>query len=268
MSRPLTPAPIAVSYTHLDVYKRQRYWSDISPFIKFGCIKDPKFYERVKDILLFKSINGGYLTLADCPKQNDKIFYVSDENVQAQYIRMFKENGLDAVILDHVIDSHFISFLEYTEKDMKFTRIDSDLGDALKDADGGENELTQEEQDKLVNRFKAAMEQPDLEVKAERLKNTHMPAVMLLSEYSRRMQDMGRMYGEMFSGMKPEVSVVLNLENPVIKNLPALPDDEAKLICRQVYDLALLGHKSLSADELSAFIDRSVQLLEQVAEKK
>ena len=95
-----------------------------------------------------------------------------------------------------------------------------------------------------------------------------MPAVMLLSEYSRRMQDMGRMYGEMFSGMKPEVSVVLNLENPVIKNLPALPDDEAKLICRQVYDLALLGHKSLSADELSAFIDRSVQLLEQVAEKK
>ena len=246
----------------------ERYWSDISPFIKFGCIKDPKFYERVKDILLFKSINGGYLTLADCPKQNDKIFYVSDENVQAQYIRMFKENGLDAVILDHVIDSHFISFLEYTEKDMKFTRIDSDLGDALKDADGGENELTQEEQDKLVNRFKAAMEQPDLEVKAERLKNTHMPAVMLLSEYSRRMQDMGRMYGEMFSGMKPEVSVVLNLENPVIKNLSALPDDEAKLICRQVYDLALLGHKSLSADELSAFIDRSVQLLEQVAEKK
>ena len=248
--------------------KYEQYWNDISPFIKFGCIKDSKFYERVKDILLFQSINGGYLTLADCPKQNDKIFYVSDESMQAQYIRMFKENGLDAVILDHVIDSHFISFLEYTEKDLKFTRIDSDLGDALKDGEGGEEKLSQEEKEKLIDQFKSAMAQPDLEVKAERLKNTHMPAVILMSEYSRRMQDMSKMYGEMFSSMKPEVSIVLNLENPVIQNLSTLPDDEAKLVCQQVYDLALLGHKTLSADELSAFIDRSVQLLEQMAKKK
>lgn len=245
--------------------KYEQYWDDISPFIKFGCIKDPKFYERVKDILLFESINGGYLTLADCPKQNDKIFYVSDKNMQAQYIRMFKDNSLDAVILDHAIDSHFISFLEYTEKDMKFTRIDSDLGDALKDGESGEGELPQEEKDKLVEQFKSALGQAELEVKAERLKNTNMPAVMLLSEYSRRMQDMGKMYGEMFSGMKPEVSVVLNLENPVVKKLPSLSGDEAKLVSQQIYDLAMLGHKTLSADELSAFIDRSVQLLEQLA---
>lgn len=110
----------------------EKYWDDIAPFIKFGCIKDEKFYDRVKDIILFKTISGEYKTFADCPKQGDKIFYVTDESVQAQYIDMFKANGLDAVLLTHTIDTHFISFLEYKESGTKLARIDSELGDALK----------------------------------------------------------------------------------------------------------------------------------------
>ena len=237
-----------------------KYWEDISPFIKFGCIKDESFYDRVKDILLLKTINGDYLTINEFPKEADgKIFYVSDENMQAQYVNMFKQHGLNAAILTHMIDGHLISFLEYKEKDFKFLRIDSDIGDAMKNGEAvGDS-------DNIIEKFKASLENSDVTVKAERLKTAEIPALMLLSEYSRRMQDMSKMYGEAFPGAKSETTIVLNLENDIVKSIPDLSEENLKLVCQHIYDLAQLSHKKLSADEMAAFIGRSVKILGIVA---
>jgi molecular chaperone HtpG len=240
-----------------------KYWDDISPFIKFGCIKDESFYDKVKDILLLKTINAEYLTLSEYPKEADgKIFYVSDENVQAQYVRMFREQGLSAAILTHVIDSHFINFIEYKEKDFKFARIDSDIGDAMKSGEAAQNS------EQIIEIFKKSIENADVTVKAERLKAQKLPAVMLLSEYSRRMQDMSKMYGEAFAGAKTETTIVLNLDNDIVKSIPSLTAENAGLVCQHIYDLALLGHKPLDADEMAAFIDRSMKILAIIADKK
>ncbi|MDR3644740.1 MAG: molecular chaperone HtpG, partial [Clostridia bacterium] len=237
-----------------------RYWEDISPFIKFGCVRDDGFYDRVRDILLLKDINGEYLTLDDFPKQEgEKIFYVSDENLQSQYIHMFKEQGLNAALLTHVIDSHFISFVEYREKDLKFARIDSDIGEAMKNTVGADDG------DQIIEAFKKSIENGDITVKAERLKSVETPAVMLLDEYSRRMQDMSRMYGDAFAGAKPEASIVLNLDNSLVQAIPALSQQDAQLVCRHIYDLAQLSHKPLGAEEMAGFIARSVKLLSMVA---
>jgi molecular chaperone HtpG len=250
-----------------EIFKEERenynkYWDDISPFIKFGCIRDESFYDKVKDILLLKTIGGDLLTLAEYPKETDnRIFYVSDEEMQAQYVRMFKEHGMSAAILSHTIDSHFISFIEYKEKDYKFARIDSDIGDAMKN--GESDEISEQ----IIEKFKTSIAKEGLTVKAEHLKSAEMPAVMLLDEYSRRMQEMSKLYGEAFGSQKPEVTVVLNLENDIIKAIPALSEENAKLVCSHVYDLAMLSHKSLSADEMSAFIKQSVQILGIVAAK-
>jgi molecular chaperone HtpG len=240
------------------------YWDDIAPFIKFGCIKDEKFYDRVKDILLLKTIEGNYLTLSEYPKQEDgKIFYVTDENVQAQYIRLFQDNGLNAAILDHVIDSHFISYLEYKDHETKFARIDSDIGDALRSGETDEKDAAAEA---LVKAFQAAMNDEKLKVKAEKLKSAETPAMMLLSEYERRMQDMSRMYGNSFaSGLETQSTIVLNLENGIIKAIPELKDEKQTLVCRYIYDLAMLSHKPLSAEEMSAFLKRSNEILGIVA---
>lgn len=234
--------------------KYNNYWDDISPFIKFGCIRDEGFYDRVRDILLFKTIHGEYKTLDEFPKTDGRIFYVSDETVQAQYVRMFKEQGLEAAILTHAVDSHFITYLEYREKDLKFARIDSEIGDSMKNGsgDGGE---------KVVEAFKNGVEKENLTVKAERLKSEKTPAVMLVDEYARRMQDMSKIYGELPAGPKPGETIVLNLENSVIKSIPALAEDDRKLVCNQVYDLARLCSRPLTADEMAGFIERSVELL-------
>lgn len=245
------------------------YWSDIAPFIKFGCIKDEKFYEKVQDILLFKTINGDYLTLKEYPKEEDgTIFYVTDPNVQAQYIRMFQESGMNAVILDHMIDNHFISFVEYSgnreaeEQTVKFARIDSHIGQALKDGDVQPDEDLVKQ---LTEIFKSAIGNQELAVEAERLKATDTPAVMLLSEYERRMQDMSAMYGEMFGASKAKSTLVLNLDNAIVQALPKLEDSNRSLVCRHIYDLAMISHKQLSAKEMSDFIKRSVDILGIVA---
>lgn len=175
--------------------------------------------------------------------------------MQAQYVRMFREQGQQAAILNNRIDVHFISFMEYKEQGTKFARIDSDIGDAMKDGEkAGDTE-------KILAKFKAALGDTELTVEAEPLKTAETPAVMLLSEYSRRMQEMSRDFGEAFSGAKPEESLVLNLANPVVQAIPSLNDENARIVCRHVYDLARLGHRQLSADEMSAFIGRSVQIL-------
>jgi molecular chaperone HtpG len=172
---------------------------------------------------------------------------------------MFKQHGLNAAILTHMIDGHLISFLEYKEKDFKFLRIDSDIGDAMKNGEAvGDS-------DNIIEKFKASLENSDVTVKAERLKTAEIPALMLLSEYSRRMQDMSKMYGEAFPGAKSETTIVLNLENDIVKSIPDLSQENLKLVCQHIYDLAQLSHKKLSADEMAAFIGRSVKILGIVA---
>ena len=238
------------------------YWDDISPFIKFGCIRDDGFYDRVKDILLLKSVEGGYLTLGEFPKTEDKkIFYVSDEAVQAQYIRLFKEQGMNAAILSHAIDPHFISFLEFKDHETKFSRIDSDIGEGLKNGDAGDGAQA------LTDRFTALLEDDKLTIRAEKLKNADTPAVMLLSEEARRMQEMSKMYGGApFDIPAPEETLVVNLENIVAQSVLKLGDDKAKLVAGQVLDLARISHKALGAEEMAAFIGRSVEILRLVSE--
>lgn len=236
----------------------EKYWDDIAPFIKFGCIKDEKFYDRVKDIILFKTISGEYKTFADCPKQGDKIFYVTDESVQAQYIDMFKANGLDAVLLTHTIDTHFISFLEYKESGTKLARIDSELGDALKS-----DEVTDDaSNEKLKEIFKTALGDDKLEIQTEGLKAKETPAILLQNEYMRRMNDMNTLYGGIFGG-SPEAkeTLVINTTNDIIKTLPTLSEENRTLVCKHILDLATISQRKLTADELKDFVARSVEIL-------
>lgn len=247
----------------------EKYWNDISAFIKFGCLKDEKFYDRMKDIILLKTIDGEYKTLEEYPKtQDNKIYYVTDENLQAQYISMFKENGMTAAVLTHMIDPHFISLLEYKNPEqMKFLRIDADLGDALKVAQSEEGKQAQEEQNKeLIDCFKTYLADEKVEYKVESLKASGTPAVILLSEYARRIQDMNRMFGDSFAP-ENQVTLVLNSENPVIQSISNLSEENKELVCRQVYDLALLAHKPLTAQQMSDFVARSMKLLELVTKK-
>lgn len=234
--------------------KYNGYWDDISPFIKFGCIRDEGFYDRVRDILLFKTINGEYKTLDEFPKVDNRVYYVTDENEQAQYIRMFKEQGQTAAVLSHAIDSHFVSYLEYREKDLKFARIDSEIGDAMKNGVAADAET-------VIAAFKNALGREHLTVRAERLKSEKTPAVMLVDEYARRMRDMSKLMGEEFTGPKPDETIVLNLANPVVRSLAGFSEEDRKLVCTQVYGLAQLGSRSLTADETADFIDRGVELL-------
>lgn len=250
----------------------EKYWNDISAFIKFGCLKDEKFYDRMKDILLFKTIDGEYKTLEEYPKaEANKIYYVTDENLQAQYISMFKENGLTAAVLTHAIDPHFISLLEYKNpEEMKFLRIDADLGEALKvsqpEAESEDAKKAQEEENnKLIECVKACLPDEKLEYKVESLKATETPAVILLSEYARRIQDMNKVLGESFAP-EGQVTLVLNSENEIVKKIPSLTEENRKLVCEHIYDLALMAHKPLSAEQMSKFIARNVKLLELLAE--
>lgn len=250
----------------------EKYWNDISAFIKFGCLKDEKFYDRMKDILLFKTIDGEYKTLEEYLKaEGNKIYYVTDENLQAQYISMFKENGLTAAVLTHAIDPHFISLLEYKNpEEMKFLRIDADLGEALKvsqpEAESEDAKKAQEEENnKLIECVKACLPDEKLEYKVESLKATETPAVILLSEYARRIQDMNKVLGESFAP-EGQVTLVLNSENEIVKKIPSLTEENRKLVCEHIYDLALMAHKPLSAQQMSKFIARNVKLLELLAE--
>ena len=247
----------------------EKYWNDISSFIKFGCLKEEKFYDRMKDILLLKTIDGEYKTVEEYPKGEDnKIYYVTDENLQAQYINMFKENGMTAAILPHIIDPHFISVLEYkSEGKLKFLRIDADLGEALKVDQSEEARKAEEEQGKsLIEIFKKYLSDDKLQYKVESLKAASTPAVMLLSEYARRIQDMSRVMGQTFPDQS-ETTLVLNSENSIIKKLPELSEENQELVCKHIYDLAMMAHKPLTAEQMSQFTARNVKLLELLTNK-
>ena len=252
----------------------EKYWDDINPFIKFGCMRDDKFYSRVKDILIYKSTDVGYTLLKDYLERNsekhkDQVFYISDEKQQAQYIRIFKENDLEALYLNSVIDSHFINFLEMKETGTRFLSVDSDISEGLKDKSGKEDKKLQKALESL---FKDSLNKEDLKIQVEALKTSDIPAVLLMSEQSRRMQEMTRYFGNSSMGSFPvEHTLVLNKNNNLIVKLSEMKDkedrkDDVDLICSHVYDLAMLSHKPLEPNEMTDFVKRSNQLLSRLAE--
>lgn len=253
--------------------KFNEFWDDIHLFIKFGCLKDESFYEKIKDIIVFKNIEGMHITLKYYlenakEKHENKVFYVSNEEEQSQYIKLFKEYELDALILSSPIDNNFISFLEYKDGNVKFTRVDSDLSDVLKDKDAEEDK---ENNEKIIELFKSVIGDKMNEYKVESLKNEKTPAMVLLSEYSRRMAEMQAQFGGMGMNIPEEKSLVINGNNPIIKKLTSISNDESKkdkvnMICKQIVDLALISNKSLTSDELDEFINRTNDLMLQVIE--
>ena len=239
----------------------EKYWDDISPFIKFGCLKDEKFCDKMSDYMLFKNLEHKYLTLKDIAgekpekeegKETEKktIFYVTDEQQQSQYINMFKAEGQDAVILTHNIDSAFISQLEQRNEHVKFQRIDADLTDHFKEEVSEEDaKVLEENKETLTEVFRKALANDKLEVKVEKLKNENVASMVTLSEESRRMQEMMKMYN--MYGMDPsmfgtDVTLVLNANHPLVQYVLEHKDGEhTEMFCKQLYDLALLSNKPL-----------------------
>ena len=269
---------VADKLTALFKDDRERYekcWKDISTFIKFGCIKDEDFYDKVKDIVIFKNLEGKYLPVSDFfgeeisdedeqkGKQAKAVYYVSDEAQQAQYIRLFKEAGLDAVICDTYIDPHFISFVEYKNpKKCRFVRIDADVDAALK----SEEEIKQEDFKDLVETVKKHLVNKDIAVKADKLKNADVPAVINVEEFMRRMSEMNRFYGMSEADAMKNATLVLNVANETVQKLTALPEDKQEFIVNQIYYLAMLSYKKLTPEELADFMKRSEKLLADYAD--
>ena len=260
------------------LYKNERenyekFWDDIQVFIKFGCLKDESFYDKVKDSILFKTINSQYITLNDylenCKeKHENKVFYVSNEEQQSQYIKLFKDYGLDAVILDSTIDNHFISMIEFKNQGVHFNRIDADLSDILKENDSEDNKEIKTD---IENLFKDVIGDRINNYSVESLKSEDTPAIILISEQSRRMSEMRSQFAGMDFGMsfEEEKTLVINNNSSIVKKLVSLKDDESKkeqisLICNQIVDIALLSNKELDSKQLDEFIKRNNQLMSMV----
>ena len=274
----------------------EKYWDDINPFIKYGCIKDEKFSKKMMDYILFKNIDGKYLTLEDCINENKKeeapaenteekaettententenadekkepekttVYYVTDEVQQSQYINMFRSQGMDAVILKHNIDSAFITHAERYNEHVTFQRIDADLTNDMKDESG--EDLT-DATNTLTDLFRKVLDKKDLTVKVENLKDENVSSMVTLSEESRRMQDMMKMYG--MTGMDPSMfggqeTLILNAKHPLVQYILENGENgNTSLFCEQLYDLAMISHKPLSPDEMTKFVSRSNQIM-------
>ena len=319
----------------------EKYWDDISPFIKFGCLKDEKFGDKIKGSILYKNLEHKYLTLeeyienakkaageednvevvenpetveaettadeeakaeagsddaadskaeassnetedskaesveAEVVEDSDgeekkkeplNVYYVTDEQQQSQYIKMFKEQGQDAVILTHNIDSAFITYLEQRNEDVRFQRIDAEVHDSLKDeVDEGDKEEFQKLTDELVELFRKELNNEKLEVKVEKLKDESIASMAVLSEQSRRMEEMMRMYsmgGGMDMGLGGQATLVLNANHPLVKFVTENKEDtHTSMICKQLYDLAMIAHKPLNPEEMTAFVQRSNEIM-------
>ena len=286
-----------------DKEEYEKYWDDISPFIKFGCLKDDKFCEKMNDYILFKNLDGNYETLPECletkpidgeeeqatdengnqveaevvdadaEKAEDEepkekiIYYVTDEQQQSQYINMFKAAKMDAVILTHNIDQPFISQLEQKNEGIKFQRIDADVTDALKSKTSKKAEKEMEEQAESISKLmKKALKNDKITIKVEKLKNKKISSMITLSEESRRMQDMMKMYS--MPGMDMSAfggegeTLILNANHPLVQYITEHQDGEnAEMICEQLYDLAKLQHAPLSADAMTKFVARSNDIM-------
>ena len=248
----------------------EKYWDDLAPFIKFGCLKDDKFNEKMSDYILYKNIKGKYLTLpeyleAGKEKYENKVFYITNEQEQASYIKMFEDEGMDAVILNHNIDNPFITHLEQKNTNVKFLRIDADIESFKEEIP--EEEL-KETTDTLSKLFQKVLGNDKLDVKVEKLKDSSVSAMFTVSEESRRMQEMMKAYG--MAGMDPAMfgaqggeTLVLNANNALVQYVLEHQEGEnTDLICKQLYDLATISNHPLSADAMTAFIARSNQILE------
>ena len=296
---------VADKLTGMCKTKREDYekvWDDIAPFIKYGCIKDDKFADKMMDAMLFKDLDDKHLTLKEYAEKNaiameeekaedpetvktedgevdtvtgnevvdedgekepekSTVYYVTDEVQQAQYIAMFRKAGKDAVILKERIDQPFITKLEQQNKTLKFARIDTEVA-----GDFAEGEVAKEDADAFIEAFRKALDMEQLDVKVENMKDEDVAAIMTLSEENRRMQDMMKMYGmgaDMYGGQE---TLVLNAGHPLVKYVRENVDSaNAPLIARQLYDLAMLSHKPLSQEEMTAFVKRSNQIMELLA---
>ncbi len=250
----------------------EKYWDDIAPFIKFGCLKDEKFAEKMDDYIIYKNLDGKYLTLKDCMDKakeeghENQIYYVTDEKAQSQYINMFKANGQDAIILNHNIDNPFISQEEQKHENLKFLRIDADVNDTLREEVKEEDkEALKKQEETLTETFKKALGDDKLQVKVEKLKDAEISSMITLSEETRRMQDMMKMYNmgmdaSMFGG-SGEV-LVLNANNKLVQYVLEHTDSEnTPKICEQLYDLAKLSHGSLTPERMTKFIARSNEIM-------
>ena len=241
----------------------QKYWDDINPFIKYGCMKDESFYDRMKDTLLYKLTDGTYRTLAEYLEANkekaeNKVFYATDETLQAAAISLYTEQGIQVALLNSLIDVNFISFLEYKNTDVKFSRVDADL-DGLKSDDSEETEALDE--GKLVAMFRDALHDDKLDVSFASLKNETLPAMATEDEQMRRFKDMSRIYGGNFA-MPSQVKLALNRRCPVIAALSKREANEDSFeICRQIFDLAQMARQPLEAEAMGKFIERSNKLL-------
>lgn len=236
------------------------YWDDINPFIKYGCMRDDKFYDRVKDIILFKNLDGTYVSLKELTDAGKKeVFYVTDADAQAQYIELLKHEGEQPVMLDNMIDNHFASFLEYKISDIKFKRVDSFVADSLKDKDGSDEE-TEKTLSELFTPYAGGAK-----ISVEKLKSDSICAMYILSEEARRMEEMQKMYGAMnIPNMpKPEETLVINSGNALVKKSVEIKDEELKkLVCENIVDMAKLSHNTLSGEEKTAFLERNAKMLD------
>lgn len=259
-----------------DRTKYEECWGDIANFIKFGCIKENDFYDKVKDIIIWKDLEGNYKPLSDFlgsetpevgsekpaegaeeAKKEEKpvtVYYVSDEKQQAQYIKLFKDNGLNAICCDTFIDPHFISFIEYKmPSKVKFMRIDADVAGALKGEESTEDSV-------LIDIFKNAIGDDKVTVKTQALKNGDVPAIINVDEYMRRYSEMGQFYGMTDDQMGK--TLIVNTANPVVGKIKSLDDEKQKFMAKHIYSLALMSFKKLSPDELTAFIAECMTLLD------
>ena len=291
----------------------EKYWDDISPFIKFGCLKDDKFCEKMTDYILFKNLDGNYMTLPEClevnkidpdeagesatdengekveaevvdengdtvtgedadnaeEKKEKVIYYVTDEKQQSQYINMFKAAKMDAVILTHNIDQPFVSQLEAKNEGIKFQRIDADLTDTFKAKTSKKAEKEMEEQaEEIAKIMKKALKKDAINVKVEKLKNKKISSMITLSEESRRMQDMMKMYSMQGMGMdmgmfgKEGETLILNANHPLVQYVLENKDgDNVTMICEQLYDLALLQQAPLEPEAMTKFVARSNDIM-------
>lgn len=252
----------AIYNTERDNYNK--YWDDIAPFVKYGCLREEKFYDKVSGIVIYKTTNDKYVSLteyldkAKLSGHENEVYYVSDPLQQTQYVEMLSAQNIDSVIMPAMIDSPFINFIESKNEGVKFKRVDSAISSALKNTDKTENES-------IVNLFKEAISDEKLKIEATSLKSEDIPAVILVSEESRRMQEMMRMYGNM--GMNPDmfpadITLSVNCDNPLIKAVSSCENSEtAKLICKQIYDNARLAHSPLDSASVSEFIKRSSEIM-------
>ena len=256
----------------------EKYWDDIAPFIKFGYIKDEKFAEKMGDYILYKNLEGKYLTLNDCLEENKEkhentIFYVTNEKEQSQYINLFKEEGIDAVIMPAAIDNPFISHVEQKHEGLKFRRIDTDLNASFKEEVKEDDEAFKKTSEELTEVFKKALNNDKLDIKVEKMKNASVASMITVSEETRRMQDMMKMYS--MGGMDMSAfgatgeTLVLNANHPLVKYVLENKEGENTVkICEQLYDLASLAHGQLSPERMTNFVNRSNDIMMIMAGQK